>query len=217
MSLLRSTPARVLTLVLLVHAALFYGFSREENPPPHRTLSEFPQAIGDWTMYREGVVEDAVQEVLQASDTLVRYYGVKSSGTIAGLYIAYFRSQRTGVNPHSPKLCLPGAGWAPTETEIMPIEVPGRSEQININRYVIAKGEEKSVVLYWYQGRGRVTASEYYARAYLVADSIRYNRSDTSLVRIIVPVVNGDEDAATDAAINFAQASFPHLTGFLPD
>lgn len=217
MSLLKSTPARILTLVLLVHAALFYGFSREEAPPPHRTLSEFPQAIGDWTMYREGVVEDAVQEVLQASDTLVRFYTDGSSGNIVSLFIAYFQTQRTGVNPHSPKHCLPGAGWAPTETEIMPITVPGRSEAIKVNRYIIAKGEEKSVVLYWYQGRGRVIASEYFARAYLIADSIRYNRSDTSLVRIIVPVTNGDEDAATDAAIDFAQASFPHFTEFLPD
>jgi len=82
---------------------------------------------------------------------------------------------------------------------------------------LIQKVEDKSVVLYWYHGRGRVIESEYFARAYLVADSIQHNRSDTSLVRILVPVVNGDEDTATEEAISSARASFPQLSEFLPD
>jgi len=168
-------------------------------------------------MFREGVVEEAVQEVLQADDTLVRFYGDNNAGAVANLYVAYFRSQHTGVNPHSPKNCLPGAGWSPTETETIPISVPGRSDPISVNRYLIQKGEDKSVALYWYEGRGRVIASEYFARAYLVADSSQHNRSDTSLVRIIVPVVSGDEDTATEEAISFARASFPQLSEFLPD
>ncbi len=84
-------------------------------------MSEFPVNVGDSTMFREGVVEQAVQEVLQADDTLVRFYGDNNAGAVANLYVAYFRSQRTGVNPHSPKNCLPGAGWSPTETETIPI------------------------------------------------------------------------------------------------
>jgi len=217
MGLSKNKPALVLTAVLLVHAGVFYGFSREENPPPHRALSDFPDVVGTWEKYQEGVVEEAVQEVLQADDTLVRFYRDEATGRAASLYIAYFRTQRTGVNPHSPKLCLPGAGWAPTETEIVPLVAPGRQDPVRINRYVIAKGDEESVVLYWYQGRGRVMANEYFARAYLVADSIRWNRSDTSLVRIIVPVIGGDRDKATETATEFAQSIFPHLSEFLPD
>jgi len=217
MSLLKSAPAWVLTVLLLLHGAVFYGVSREENPPEHRALSEFPPEIGTWSEYREGVVEEAVQEVLQANDTLVRLYRKGATQDVAHLYIAYFQTQRTGVNPHSPKHCLPGSGWAPMDAGVLSLSVPGRREPVQVNRYLIAKGEEESVVLYWYQGRGRVIASEYYARAYMIADSITQNRTDTSLVRIIVPVVGGDTEAATDAAIDFALSSFPLLSQFLPD
>jgi len=217
MRVLKSTSARVLTAALVLHGGIFYGLSREENPPLHRALNEFPAVVGGWRLLQQGVVEDAVQEVLQADDTLVRLYRGGATGTPAHLYVAYFQSQRTGVNPHSPKHCLPGAGWAPTQSDIIQLSVPGRPDPISVNHYIISKGDQQSVVLYWYQGRGRVIASEYFARAYLVADSIRYNRSDTSLVRIIVPVQGGDQEAADEAAIEFASDCFPHLSQFLPD
>ena len=103
------------------------------------------------------------------------------------------------------------------DTEILSLSMPGRPEPVPVNRYLIAKGEEKSVVLYWYQGRGRAIASEYYARAYVIANPITQNRTDTSLVRIMVPVVGGDAEAATDTAIDFVVSSYPHLSQSPPD
>jgi EpsI family protein len=96
------------------------------------------------------------------------------------------------------------------------IDIAGRAEPIVSNRYVVARGDEKSVVLYWYQSRNRIIASEYSAKFWLIVDSIRYHRSDSSLVKIVVPVLNGDTGAATRLAIEFAQAVFPAISSQLP-
>jgi EpsI family protein len=96
------------------------------------------------------------------------------------------------------------------------VTVPGAATPIRINRYVVARGSEKNVVLYWYQSRDRVIASEYSAKFWLVADSIRYHRSDTSLVRVVVPVRNNDEQSATKTSIDFVQAVYAKVRAHLP-
>ena len=215
MHLLKSKPAIIASLVLIAHAILALGVNRQEHPPQPRDLREFPTSFGDWSLRQEGTIEEEVQEVLKADATLLRSYG-NSRGDVASLFLAYFATQRTGANPHSPKNCLPGSGWIPTEATVMPITVPGRAEPLSVNQYVVTRGADKSIVLYWYQGRGRYVASEYVARIYLVADAIRLNRTDTALVRIVVPVRNENEQAASRDAIDFAQQSFPFLDQFLP-
>jgi len=206
----------ILSAVLIVQAAVFYGISQAERVPPGRPLSEFPTQLQDWRMTQEGVITKEVQEVLRADDTLTRTYFHSEIRLPANLFVAYFRSQQTGQAPHSPKNCLPGAGWAPLRSDTYTVPVPETAESITVNRYVIGKGDEKSLVLYWYQTPRRVVASEYAAKIYLVADSIRYRRSDTALVRIVVPVVGGDEEAATRAAVSLAQSAFPALRRHLP-
>ena len=216
MRFLKSAPAGALTVLLVVHALVLYGFSRTENPPPHQPLREFPTAFSGWRLIQEGVIEERIQAVLGADDTLTRSYGDVNAGETAHLFVAYFKSQRTGVNPHSPKHCLPGSGWVPTTSDTISVSVPERPEAIRVNRYIIARGGQKSVVLYWYQSRDRVIASEYAARVYLVADAIRYNRTDTALVRITVPIMDGEQQAATDTAVRFARECFIRLRQFLP-
>ncbi|MGH9722753.1 MAG: exosortase C-terminal domain/associated protein EpsI [Bryobacteraceae bacterium] len=215
LSFLKSRAAQVLTAALVLQATLFYASSRSENIPSTKPLREFPAQIADWRLYQEGYVDQETQAVLKADDTLTRSYtGPASTG--ASLFIAFFKTQRTGQAPHSPKNCLPGSGWEPSATGALDVDVPGQSAPIRVNRYVVSKGESQSVVLYWYQSRDRVIASEYAAKVYLVADSIRYNRSDTALVRVIVPVVGRDEQKATGIAIRFVKDIFPALRRQLP-
>ena len=215
MRFLKSKAAIAATVVLVAHAILALGVNREEHPPRLRDLREFPSDFGDWHFRQEGVIEPEVQDVLKADSTLLRSYG-DASGNVANLFIAYFATQRTGGNPHSPKNCLPGSGWLPVETSVISVAVPGRAEPLPVNRYVVTRGADKSIVLYWYQGRGRYVASEYTARIYLVADAIRLNRTDTSLVRVDIRVRDDDEQAASRAAIDFVQRAFPSLDKFLP-
>jgi EpsI family protein len=208
--------ALALSLALLAQAALFYGYSRAESAPAARPLKESPAQFGDWRLAQEGVIEQETLDVLRADDVVTRTFAESGTGPFANLFVAYFKTQRTGQAPHSPKNCLPGSGWAPSTSDVIPIPLSGQETPLQVNRYIVQRGEEKSVVLYWYQTPKRVIANEFAAKYYLVLDSIRYHRSDTALVRVVTPVVNGDEDAATKTAMRFVQSFFTPLREYLP-
>ena len=216
MHFLTSRYARAGTLVLLVQAGLFYGASRGEKIPQARKLDYFPGQVGNWRTTQRGAIEKEVQQVLRADDTLTRLYAGPGAPAGVNLFVAYFKTQRAGQAPHSPKNCLPGAGWVPSSSSIIRVNVADEPRPIPVNRYVVSRAGDKSVVLYWYESRDRVVASEYAAKFWLVADSIRYHRSDTALVRVWVPVVANDEAAATAVGIRFVQAVFPELHRYLP-
>jgi EpsI family protein len=211
----RSKSVRVLSLVLILQASLFYGFSRPEKMPPHKPLALFTIPGNEWKLSQELEVDKESLAVLKADDILSRAYVDMRTGDLATLFVAYFSTQRTGKAPHSPKNCLPGAGWTASKSGTLTIPIQGQ-QPITVNEYVIARGENESVVLYWYQARNRVIASEYKAKIFTVTDSIRYNRSDTALVRVVVGVSNGDRQKALDTAVSFVQAFFDPLKEYLP-
>lgn len=212
----RSKSVRILTLVMLVQIAVFYGFSRAEYLPSHRPLALFSLPGGAWSVIQDVQLDKETLDVLKADDILSRVYVNNSTGQTATLFVAYFETQRTGKTPHSPKNCLPGSGWAQTQSGTIEIPVQGEASPIRVNRYVVARGTNQSVVLYWYQARNRVIASEYSAKIYTVEDAIRYNRSDTSLVRVVVGVDDGNIAKAVDAATSFVKAFFAPLKEYLP-
>ena len=204
----------LLVLVLSAQAAVFHNADRQEIIPLIKPLEQFPAQMGEWKLTRVNVVEPEVQAVLRADDLLTRDYASPNSPASLNFFVAYFRSQRTGKAPHSPKNCLPGSGWVPTQSEIVKINVKGGA--IDVNRYVVARGESKSLVLYWYQSHNRVIASEYLAKIYLVLDSIRYNRSDTALARVVLPITEGRVEETMRAGVSFIQVSYPELATYLP-
>jgi len=216
MTWIRSKYVAAVTLVLSLEASLFYAASRGEKLPPGRPLDLFPSQIANWGEVEDYPVEQEVRDQLKADDLLNRLYSDRNSKAAAGLFVAYFKTQRTGQSPHSPKNCLPGSGWEPEATGFLDVTVPGQPTPIRINRYVVSHGDEKSVVLYWYQSPRHIIASEFSAKFWLVMDSIRYRRSDTALVRVTVPVSHNDPDAATRTAAAFVQAFFPALKAYLP-
>ncbi|MBY0505944.1 MAG: EpsI family protein [Bryobacteraceae bacterium] len=207
---------QILSAILIGQAALFYGLSRAEYVPPSQPLTNMSKTLGSWKMVQEGVVEKEVQDVLKADDTLTRGFVSDKFPVSAGLFIAAFRSQRSGKAPHSPKNCLPGSGWTETEQGFASLKLDGRADPIVVNKYVVQKGESTSLVIYWYQSRDRVVASEYSAKGYVVLDAIRDNRTDSALVRVIVPVVNNNVDQAMVVATDFIQASFDKIRRQLP-
>jgi EpsI family protein len=97
----------------------------------------------------------------------------------------------------------------------IPIDLPGVGRPL-VNHYIVAHGDARSVVLYWYQSRDRVVASEYWAKFYTMVDSLASNRSDTALVRVVVPTGPGDQATADRVAIEFAQTMFPSIRAALP-
>jgi len=217
MPILRNRYLQILTVLVALQAVGFYSASRGESTPLPAPLSGMPAAFGDWRLHSVGVVDEETQSVLKADDLLTRTYVSPEGG--ANLFIAYFKSQRTGQSPHSPKNCLPGSGFQPVADETGRIDIPVEGGSININKYVVAKGEDESVVLYWYQSQGRVIADEFAAKFYLIEDSIRKHRSDTALVRIVVGVdaSRGMTRAqGIKTAIDFAQAAYPVVNSWLP-
>jgi EpsI family protein len=217
MKFLGNRHAGVLSLVLAAQALVLYtAVSGAENVPVIPPLSEFPSTVGPWRTLQDVPIEKEVQDVLQADDTLNREY-VDSTGYPASLFIGYFKSQRTGQSPHSPQNCLPGSGWEPLRTGFINISVVGRSKPVHANYYVVSHGNDKAVVIYWYQSHSRIIAGEYSAKFWLIADSIRYHRSDTALVRVVMPVVNNEDvQRATAIGVQFVQQIFPELARRLP-
>src|SRR5689334_2559450 len=128
-SVLKSRSARVLSVVLILQAALFYGFSRAEKIPAHKPLQNFEIPSDDWHVVEELQLDNDSLQVLKADDILSRLYQ-NTKGQQATLFVAFFETQRTGKAPHSPKNCLPGAGWVPSQSGAMDISVPGEKEPI---------------------------------------------------------------------------------------
>lgn len=211
-SQLRFWPA----VAVLVAAALFlHTRSSAEQLPNRLPNSEFPREIAGW-LSREVLIEPEVVEILGDGDFLQRIYYRQPHEPTIDFFLAYFPSQRTGSTIHSPKNCLPGAGWAPLESAHTELTWPD-GRRFAVNEYVISRGLDRQVVLYWYQAHGRAVASEYWAKFYLVADAIRMNRSDGALVRLITPVGRDEHlDQARARARGFAEATLPHLDQHIP-
>lgn len=198
---------RALLLAVLIAGAGVLGarVAGQERPVSRRSLSTFPATLGTWQSAAEARLDDETLRVAGVDDYVSRTY-VNDRRQAANLYIGYYASQRQGDTIHSPQNCLPGAGWQPVESARTSLVANGVT--LPVNRYVIEKGVERQVVLYWYQGRGRVVANEYANKLWLMVDAARLRRTNGSLVRVVSP----DGQAAAD----FARVVFPRLTEYLP-
>jgi EpsI family protein len=214
MSILSNRYARILTGALLVQAVLFYTASHGDAVPLKQPLEQFPKMLGAWRTIVVGVTDQETLDILKADDTMSRDYA--SPYGMVNLWVAYFKTQRTGSSPHSPKNCLPGAGWSQVSAGDLDVQIPATGETIRINRYEVSKGDYKSLTLYWYQSQRRVVANEFDAKFWLVADSVRLHRSDTSVVKIVVPIIKDQEQQAQDTGVKFVQEVYPVLRQFLP-
>ncbi len=200
----------ILVAGVLVNAWSYLGEARAER----KELKDFPQNVGAWQKTgNDRTLDEETLKVLRASDYLLRDFR-KSDGQVANLYVGYYASQRTGATYHSPLNCLPGSGWTLSEPGKATIGLPDGSNFV-ANKYVIQNGDYKSMMIYWYQGRGRNVASEYWGKVYTVFDSVRLRRSDGAMVRVTVPI--GDSEAAAEqTAVEFASTAASVLPEYVP-
>ena len=196
-------------------ALLMHARNSGEIVPPHRVLSSFPGVLPGWTSTDISIPSE-VLEVLGPGDFLLRNYRDERTNSNVDLFIAYFPSQRSGDTIHSPKNCMPGAGWTPVRSDRISIALPGQAA-FPANRYVIAKGEDRRLVLYWYWAHDRAVASEYWAKFYLVADSVRMHRSDGSLIRLTTALTPGESmDSAQHRLLALAEGIVPLINNYVP-
>jgi EpsI family protein len=201
-------------IFLAAQALLVHWTSTFERPPAKPDLATFPAQIGPWQRTSEAPVDEATQAQLGADRVMNSIY-TQPNGEYANLFVAWFQSQRAGTSqPHSPQVCLPAAGWVPESNGTIDIETTAGT--ITVDRYVVAHGQERAVVLYWYQTPRRVIAGEWAAKFWLMADAFRDRRTDTSLVRVTTWVRNSDVSAAAAAATEFSQRLYPLLRETFP-
>jgi len=205
--------AMIITIALIVATIVIGETATTDAVAIREPLYKMALQAGKWQGKPAEEINSQILATIGVDEYLSRFY-FNSGHTQVHLYVGYYASQREGDTIHSPKNCLPGAGWLPVKYDQIVIEVAGRAP-IEVNQYVIQKGLEKQMVLYWYQSHGRVIASEYWAKIYLVTDAIRMNRTDGALVRVISPVVDS-EKAAQRNAVDFVKDLLPLLDRHLP-
>jgi EpsI family protein len=205
---LRNKPALAVTCVLAAEIVMLYAIPTREYIPTPPPLQSFATSIGNWKMSAEFPIDDYSRQLLRADDTLTRDYA--GPGNVE-LFVAFFKSQRAGVTPHSPKMCLPANGWAEESSRIIAVNVPGQSDPIPVNRYIVSREGQRKLVLYWFQSPHRATADEYLSKVYLILDAIRYRRSDEALVRVIVDSNGATETGSEQRAIQFIQDLYQPL------
>jgi len=202
-------------VMLTLATAIRAEFRPADAPVRTRTLRSFPTVIAGWQGADGPRLDARILEVLGADDYLTRIY--HSPSRPFSLFVGYYRSQAQGDSIHSPLNCLPGAGWVPVERSTMSLTTaaptpPLAGTSFEVNRLTIQKGEDRQLVLYWYQTSRRVIASEYWNKFFLVADAFSTRRSDAALVRLITPLDRAwsseDTPAAADTAA-FAGAVLP--------
>ncbi len=203
-------------LILLLAITLNHYFSSPNISLPRKSLAEFPTQLGDWTVVSEQKIDDQSMEVLQVDDYFMRNYR-NSEGKVIGLYVGYFKSQREGKGIHSPRQCLPGAGWVPVDTTVYRMSAPDVNPgAVPVNKFIMGKGLERQLFLFWYHGRGRIYASEYWNKLYLIWDGLTRQRTDGALVRVN-NFITGDTEEALQTQSDFIQLFLPLLKEYIPD
>lgn len=199
--------------ILLGASVLLNTVSHGEAIVTREPLHELPYTLGTW-QGEEHPLQPETLRVVAVTDYANRLYGSYGGAPIQ-LYVGYYSSQRTGDAIHSPKNCLPGAGWEPIHAGYATIPV-SEGRRIVVNEYVVQQDRNKQLVFYWYQGRGRVIASEYWGKFWMVADAISRNRTDSALIRLSTSMNDGETEARS-RLVSFTQLLFPHLDELIPN
>jgi EpsI family protein len=207
-----------IVLLLAATATMVQLRGDTDKVPPSVPLAQFPQTIDTLTA-TEIPLDEETLEVLGKGVFMDRLYKTPGDATDAPvrLFIGYFPTQRSGQSIHSPQHCLPGSGWVFESSGTTDI-TDRTGKTIQVGDYLISDGTSKAEVLYWYRSHGRNIASDYTAKFYTLLDSMRLNRTDAALVRIVVPLRSAnDKVAAHDRAVWFAEQITPLLPAYVPD
>jgi len=210
MKLSNTRIAIVIAFFALTFAGLQFSQTVRETPIK-QPLSAFPVEIGDWKFARKSFFSAPVIDMLGVAD-YISYDYTEGNGGLLNLYISYFTAVGVTGGYHSPQNCLPGGGWNIASVEDVPLTRGGE-----IKKVIVQKGGEQQVVLYWFQNRGRIIASEYWEKIYLVMDAVFKQRRDGSFIRIIGQVPKGgDKNQFTQEMLEFANKTVELAAQFIP-
>jgi len=175
----------IVTVSLLLLAPLsFFLRSIEPIIPERSSFASFPLKI-DGLIAEEDQIPGIEQDVLQMDDYFLGHYREKGSTPIS-LFVAYYDQQSAGKTPHSPRVCIPSGGWVINDLQTVQLSTNGYN--IPVNRVLIKKGEQRLLVYYWFQQRGKFIANQYMAKFALLWGGLTSNRTDGAMVRLTMPI-----------------------------
>jgi EpsI family protein len=218
---MRSAKFWILFVLLAATFTTLHLRGDTDRVPPTPPLSLMPSTIGGWTA-QDYPLDSETLAVLGDGRFLNRVYSNlgaagKPVEASVSLFIGYFPTQRSGQSIHSPQNCLPGSGWSFLSSQVINLPTAD-GKPYPVGEYLIGNAGEKQVVLYWYLAHGRSVASDYLAKAYMMLDAVRYNRTDGALVRVVTPVApNEPLESAQQRVIHFANQVTPLLPRFIPN
>lgn len=198
-------------LILVVQASASHMLKIDERAIGIPGLHNLSWQLGKWKASAEQSMGSDVEAYLKPDEYIMRDYRDDRAGSTIGLFVAYFKSLQNVYGPHSPRICLPGAGWLVSSSKLISVAVPGRAEPIPVNQFVMEKSGERILVVYWYQNDRDVWAQEFHAKLRLLPDLLRYRRSDVSLVRLITPLRGATPEGELAESIEFTRNLFPFL------
>ncbi|RJP20369.1 MAG: EpsI family protein [Deltaproteobacteria bacterium] len=213
-------PTRVflISAIAIVFATSVYLhkiLNRSEAAFPRDTVDTISRSVGGWEG-KDEKLSNLTLQMLGLDEYIMRKY--QKGQDVIWLYLGYYKNQRDGAVPHSPRHCYPGKGFLPIRTSIIEIPVRyGRNFTIRPNLYVFARGADREVVVYWYQSRGRVVSDEFREKLFLILDSIFRNRSDGALVRFSLATDAQNENKAINTLMSFISEIFPQIPRVVPD
>ena len=218
---IRSIPrpfwAAGLALVLCAATIPLLG-ERVEVTPDRADLNGFPLSIKEW-LGKKQRLEPIVLDSLQLDDYLLANYVDAANNRALNLYVAYYASQRKGQSAHSPRTCIPGGGWKITSiTQHQVSGVRFLDQPLTVNRTLIEKGENKQLVYYWFQQRGRNLTNEYLVKWYIFWDALTRRRTDGALVRLTMPIGPGEDPVLVEKRLaDFTRAVMPLMDQYIPN
>lgn len=200
----------------LAAVAVFQLGDRQEIQPDRERFVSFPRVLGGWES-RNIPLDPRIERFLGVEDYIQADF-TQPGNVPVNLYVAYYASQRKGVSPHSPRVCIPGGGWLISSLDR--IELPVESEErssVPVNRVLIVRNNQQQLVYYWFDQRGRKMSNEYLMKWHLLNDSIQMNRTDGALVRMVTPVIAGETIEEAEARIkSFLGLLLPKLPAYIP-
>jgi len=208
-------PITIAVLLIAVSTVSVLSIGdRTEERVARKDLTSFPLLVGEWRA-REDFLSAIVENKLQVDDYLLADYFNQQKDWL-NFYIAYYESQRKGVSPHSPRVCIPGGGWRITDLQQVIINEPGYAP-FPVNRIVIELEGQRQLGYYWFEQRGRRIANEYWMKWFLLKDSLLMNRTDGALVRVMTDLNKGEElEDAEERVQGFVKLILPVMSEYIP-
>lgn len=202
-------------LVAFLSAALVFP-RPAEIIPARQPFAEYPMNFGDW-MGRRQSMEGVYLDQLKLDDYVLADYS-DGEGRPVNLYISWYDSQRKGEAVHSPRACLPGGGWQLQDFDQRALDVKIDGLPLRVNRTLIELGDQRELVYYWFEQRGRIITNEFAVKWYIFWDAVSRHRTDGAMIRLMIALPSTSRESDADLRLTrFVRQIAPTLHSYVPD